>query len=154
MFYEVRVLDSNNKLKKIINGRQLSRKYWDKFESNFNISSSKPKNVKKKSVTKSNQLKNIKRMGQKSLGSRLHPDHRKESSLFLINGASIILFLLISKEMKHRLLPLNMAKQQGNGSQEYPPLLLLIEKGTFASVMQVQDLNQFSTGIWNPIFKH
>ena len=57
------------------------------------------------------------------------------SGLFLINGASIILFLLISKEMKHRLLPLNMAKQQGNGSQEYPPLLLLIEKGTFASVM-------------------
>ena len=54
MFYEVRVLDSKNKLKKIISGQQLSRKYWDKFESNFNISPAKPKNTKKKSATKSN----------------------------------------------------------------------------------------------------
>lgn len=53
MFYEVRVLDSKNKLKKIVSGQQLSRKYWDKFESNFNISS--PKKTKKKSATKSNQ---------------------------------------------------------------------------------------------------
>ena len=52
MFYEVRVLDSNNKLKKIINGQQLSRKYWDKFESNFNVSAAKKK--KKKSTGKSN----------------------------------------------------------------------------------------------------
>jgi hypothetical protein len=54
MFYEVRVLDSKNKLKKIISGQQLSRKYWDKFESNFNISSAKPKKTKKKSAVKSN----------------------------------------------------------------------------------------------------
>ena len=54
MFYEVRVLDSKNKIKKIISGQQLSRKYWDKFESNFNISSVKPKNTKKKSATKGN----------------------------------------------------------------------------------------------------
>ena len=54
MFYEVRVLDSKNKIKKIISGQQLSRKYWDKFESNFNISSTKSKNAKKKSATKSN----------------------------------------------------------------------------------------------------
>jgi hypothetical protein len=52
MFYEVRVLDSNNKLKKIINSRQLSQKYWDKFESNFNVSP--VKKTKKKSVAKSN----------------------------------------------------------------------------------------------------
>ena len=52
MFYEVRVFDSNNKLKKIINGRQLSRKYWDKFESNFNVSAAKK--TKKKSVPKNN----------------------------------------------------------------------------------------------------
>jgi hypothetical protein len=54
MFYEVRVLDSKNKIKKIISGKQLSRKYWDKFETNFNISSTKPKNMKKKSPTKIN----------------------------------------------------------------------------------------------------
>jgi hypothetical protein len=52
MFYEVRVLDSKDKLKKVITGQQLSRKYWDKFESNFNVSSTKKK--KKKSVAKSN----------------------------------------------------------------------------------------------------
>ena len=61
MFYEVRVFDSKNKIKKIISGQQLSRKYWDKFETNFNISSTKPKKVKKKLATKSNQLKNINR---------------------------------------------------------------------------------------------
>ncbi len=54
MFYEVRVLDSKNKLKKIISGQQLSRKYWDKFESNFNIASTKSKKTKKKSAAKSN----------------------------------------------------------------------------------------------------
>jgi hypothetical protein len=54
MFYEVRVLDSKNKLKKIITGQQLSRKYWDKFESNFNMSSAKPKKTKTKSAAKSN----------------------------------------------------------------------------------------------------
>ena len=54
MFYEVRVFDNKNKIKKIISGQQLSRKYWDKFESNFNISSAKPKKTKKKLVTKSN----------------------------------------------------------------------------------------------------
>jgi len=54
MFYEVRVLDRKNKLKKIISGQQLSRKYWDKFESNFNISSAKNKKTKMKSAVKSN----------------------------------------------------------------------------------------------------
>ena len=54
MFYEVRVFDSKNKIKKIISGQQLSRKYWDKFESNLNISSAKPKNAKKKLATKNN----------------------------------------------------------------------------------------------------
>ena len=55
MFYEVRVLDSKNKLKKIISGQQLSRQYWDKFESHFNISSAKTKKTEKKSAEKSNQ---------------------------------------------------------------------------------------------------
>jgi len=50
MFYEVRVLDSKNKLKKIISGQKLSRQYWDKFESHFNISSVKNKKTKKKSA--------------------------------------------------------------------------------------------------------
>jgi len=54
MFYEVRVLDSKNKLKKTISGQQLSRKYWGKFESNFNMSSTKPKKAKNKSAAKSN----------------------------------------------------------------------------------------------------
>ena len=54
MFYEVRVLDSKNKIKKIISMQQLSRKYWDKFETSFNISSSKPKKTKNKFATKSN----------------------------------------------------------------------------------------------------
>ncbi|MFT4578046.1 MAG: hypothetical protein ACI8PD_000706 [Nitrospinales bacterium] len=54
MFHEVRVLDSKNKLKKIISGQQLSRKYWDKFESHFNISSAKNKKTKNKSTEKSN----------------------------------------------------------------------------------------------------
>jgi hypothetical protein len=54
MFYEVRVLDRKNKLKKIISGQQLSRKYWDKFESNFNMSSAKSKKTTKKSGAKSN----------------------------------------------------------------------------------------------------
>ena len=52
MFYEVRVLDSKDKLKKVITGQQLSRKYWDKFESNFNVSAAKK--TKNKSVAKSN----------------------------------------------------------------------------------------------------
>ena len=55
MFHEVRVLDSKNKLKKIISGQQLSRKYWDNFESHFNISSAKTKKMKNKSTAKSNQ---------------------------------------------------------------------------------------------------
>ena len=54
MFYEVPVLDSKNKLKKTISGQQLSRKYWDKFESNFNMSSAKTKKTKKEYVAKSN----------------------------------------------------------------------------------------------------
>ena len=54
MFYEVRVLDNKNKLKKIISGQQLSQKYWDEFESHFNISSEKTKKMKNKSAEKSN----------------------------------------------------------------------------------------------------
>lgn len=54
MFYEVRVLNSKNKLKEIISEQQLSQKYWDKFESNFNISFAKSKKTKKKSAAKSN----------------------------------------------------------------------------------------------------
>jgi hypothetical protein len=54
MFYEVRVFDSKNKIKKVISGQKLSQQYWDKFESNFNISSAKPKKAKKKSATKVN----------------------------------------------------------------------------------------------------
>ena len=38
MFYEVRLLDRKNKLKKIITSEQLSRQYWDKFEHTFNSS--------------------------------------------------------------------------------------------------------------------
>ena len=34
MFYEVRVLNANKKLKKIISRRELSRKYWNDFEEN------------------------------------------------------------------------------------------------------------------------
>jgi hypothetical protein len=34
MFYEVRVLNANNNLKKIISRRELSRKYWNNFEEN------------------------------------------------------------------------------------------------------------------------
>ena len=37
MFYEVRLLDRKNKLKKIITSEQLSRQYWDKFEHTFNV---------------------------------------------------------------------------------------------------------------------
>ena len=72
MFYEVRVFDSKNKIKRIISGQQLSRKYWDKFETNFNISSTKPKKVKKKLATKSNQLKNINR----DMGTELTKQNR------------------------------------------------------------------------------
>lgn len=48
MFYEVRVLDPKNKVKKIISSQQLSRNYWDKFETSFNASSPKSKNGTKK----------------------------------------------------------------------------------------------------------
>ena len=51
MFYEVRVLNSKNKVKKIISSQQLSRKYWNEFETSFNPSST-PK--KGKSKPKSN----------------------------------------------------------------------------------------------------
>ena len=49
MFYEVRVLDPKNKVKKIISSQQLSRKYWAEFETSFNSSPAKPKAAKKKS---------------------------------------------------------------------------------------------------------
>ncbi len=54
MFYEVRVLDRKNKVKKIISSQQLSRNYWDKFETPFNASTGKPKKGKKKSPTRNN----------------------------------------------------------------------------------------------------
>ena len=47
MFFEVRVLDRKNKVKKIISSQQLSRKYWDNFQFKFNSSTAKPKRVKK-----------------------------------------------------------------------------------------------------------
>ena len=47
MFNEVRVLDSKNKVKKIISGQQLSRKYWKEFETSFNASSPNKKGKKK-----------------------------------------------------------------------------------------------------------
>ena len=34
MFYEVRVLNAQKNLKKIISRRELSRKYWNEFEEN------------------------------------------------------------------------------------------------------------------------
>ena len=34
MFYEVRVLNAKENLKKIISRRELSRKYWNEFEEN------------------------------------------------------------------------------------------------------------------------
>ena len=47
MFFEVRVLDEKNKVKKIISSQQLSRKYWNNFEFKFNSSTAKPKRAKK-----------------------------------------------------------------------------------------------------------
>ena len=47
MFFEVRVLDGKNKIKKIISSQQLSRKYWDNFEFKFNSPKAKPKRGKK-----------------------------------------------------------------------------------------------------------
>ena len=52
MFYEVRVLDRKNKIKKIITSQQLSRKYWDQFEFKFNSSTAKPKGTKKEQPQK------------------------------------------------------------------------------------------------------
>jgi len=54
MFYEVRLLDRKNKLKKIISSQQLSRKYWDNFETNFNASTVKPKTGESRSPAKNN----------------------------------------------------------------------------------------------------
>tara|TARA_Y100000588_G_scaffold297347_1_gene318040 strand:- start:100 stop:264 length:165 start_codon:yes stop_codon:yes gene_type:complete len=47
MFFEVRVLDGKNKIKKIISSQQLSKKYWNNFEFKFNSSKAKPKRGKK-----------------------------------------------------------------------------------------------------------
>ena len=54
MFYEVRLLDRKNKVKKIISSQQLSRKYWDNFETNFNASTVKPKTGRSRSPAKNN----------------------------------------------------------------------------------------------------
>ena len=54
MFYEVRLLDRKNKLKKIISSEQLSRQYWDNFEHTFNVSKVKPKTEGPKSPVKNN----------------------------------------------------------------------------------------------------
>ena len=47
MYHEVSVLERKNKLKKIISGQQLSRKYWKDFETSFNASSPNKKGKKK-----------------------------------------------------------------------------------------------------------
>ncbi len=49
MFYEVRVLNSKNKVKKIISSQQLSKKYWNEFETQFNPSTPKKGKSKPKS---------------------------------------------------------------------------------------------------------
>ena len=54
MFYEVRLLDRKNKLKKIISSEQLSRQYWDKFEHTFNPSKDKRKTGEQKSPESNN----------------------------------------------------------------------------------------------------
>ena len=54
MFYEVRLLDRKNKVKKIISSQQLSRKYWDNFEANFNVSTVKTKTEGPKSPASNN----------------------------------------------------------------------------------------------------
>ena len=54
MFYEVRLLDRKNKVKKIISSQQLSRKYWDNFEANFNVATVKPKTGRSRSPAKNN----------------------------------------------------------------------------------------------------
>tara|TARA_B100000029_G_C16840438_1_gene691551 strand:- start:297 stop:461 length:165 start_codon:yes stop_codon:yes gene_type:complete len=54
MFYEVRLLDRKNKIKKIITSEQLSRQYWDKFEHTFNVSKGKLKTVGQKSTASNN----------------------------------------------------------------------------------------------------
>ncbi len=54
MFYEVRVLDAKNKVKKTISSQQLSRNYWDKFETPFNASVGAPKKGKKKAPARNN----------------------------------------------------------------------------------------------------
>ena len=46
MFYEVRILDSNNHIKKIIPTKELSKRHWLKFE-NFEAQKVLP-HVKKK----------------------------------------------------------------------------------------------------------
>ncbi len=47
MFHEVRVLDRKNKLKKIISGQKLSRKFWKEFETSFNGSAPNKRGKKK-----------------------------------------------------------------------------------------------------------
>ena len=54
MFYEVRLLDRKNKLKKIITREQLSRQYRAKFEHSFNSSKGKPKTGGLKSPASNN----------------------------------------------------------------------------------------------------
>ena len=54
MFYEVRLLDRKNKVKKIISSQQLSRKYWNNFEANFNASTVKPKTGESRPPAKNN----------------------------------------------------------------------------------------------------
>lgn len=47
MFYEVRILDRKNKVKKTLTSPQLSRKYWAEFEQGFNGSTVKKGKGKK-----------------------------------------------------------------------------------------------------------
>ena len=54
MFYEVKILNAQKTLKKIISRRELSRKYWNEFEENQKGFSSK-KTQKESSLS----IKNI-----------------------------------------------------------------------------------------------
>ena len=51
MFYEVRILDSKNRIKKIIPTKELSRRHWNNFE-NYQEKQTLPE-VKKNRINKS-----------------------------------------------------------------------------------------------------
>ena len=43
MFYEVRILDRKGHIKKVLSSKDLSKRYWDGFESHFGQTTSQPK---------------------------------------------------------------------------------------------------------------